>query len=438
MAVHAELEQLEGLKRRLTIKVSEEQFKNTYSKKLQEVIKNIKLPGFRAGKVPAHVVEQRHGTDLVNEVAGELIDSSFREALAEHDLSPAAQPQIDAGTQFAKDKPIEYSATFEILPEITLVDLTDTPIEKVVVEVSDEDEKQAIDRLLKQHATWTDVDRAVANGDQLVFDFAGTINGTAFDGGTSEGFTLEIGSNQMIPGFEEPLVGMSAGEEKDITVTFPETYGVKDLAGKEAVFHIKAHQVKEAACPELNDEFASSLGIESLDKLKEQVRLMVGNEANTRVQNALYQRVADALLEKNTVEVPAVLIDAEVAHLQQSARQQMASQQGKKDIEGIDLPRDPYVEDATKRVSLGLLLAEVIKVNSIKLDQAKLQQRVMEMFSNHPNPQEILEYYQKNKQMQSEMESQVLEQQAIECLLEKANITEVTQSCAEVMASLKD
>ena len=437
MSVQVEVEQLEGLKRRLTIKISEDQVSSAYQKKLNDVQKNIKMPGFRPGKVPHNVIEQRHGKDLVNETASELIDASFRDALTEHKLSPAAQPEIDSQT-FEKNQPIEFSASFEVLPEITLTDLTGVSIDKAEVALSEEDETQALERMLKQHATWNEVDRAVQSGDQLTFDFEGSIDGTPFDGGKSEGFTLEIGSNQMIPGFEDQLIGFSAGDEKDITVTFPETYGVKDLAGKEAVFHIKAHKVCEPQLPEADDEFAKQLGVEEgLDALKEQLRTMLTREAERTLKNKLHSDVSEALLDKNAIEVPQALIDAEVDHLHQSARQQMAMQQGKQQLPDVELPREPYIEEATKRVTLGLLLAEVIKTNELKLDQAKLQERMFEMFSQYPNPQQMLEYYQKNQQMRTQLESQVLEEQAIETLLEKADINTVTKAYADVMNPAK-
>ena len=437
MSVQVEVEQLEGLKRRLTIKISEDQVSSAYQKKLNEVQKNIKIPGFRPGKVPHNVIEQRHGKDLVNETASELIDASFRDALTEHKLSPAAQPEIDSQT-FEKNQPVEFSASFEVLPEITLTDLTGVSIDKAEVALSEEDETQALERMLKQHATWNEVDRAVQSGDQLTFDFEGSIDGTPFDGGKSEGFTLEVGSNQMIPGFEDQLIGFSVGDEKDITVTFPETYGVKDLAGKEAVFHIKAHKVCEPQLPEADDEFAKQLGVEEgLDSLKEQLRTMLTREAERTLKNKLHSDVSEALLDKNAIEVPQALIDAEVDHLHQSARQQMAMQQGKQQLPDVELPKEPYIEEATKRVTLGLLLAEVIKTNELKLDQAKLQERMFEMFSQYPNPQQMLEYYQKNQQMRTQLESQVLEEQAIESLLEKADINTVTKAYADVMNPAK-
>ncbi len=433
MSVEVEVEQLEGLKRRLTIKISEDQVVSAYSKKLSQVQKNIKLPGFRPGKVPQNIIEQRHGKDLLNETASELFDSSFRDALTEHNLNPAAQPSIDSQV-IEKNKPVEFTASFEVLPEIDLTDLDGVAIDKVEVALTEEDESKALERVLKQHVTWTEVDRAAKEGDQLTFDFEGSINGTPFDGGKSEGFSLELGSKQMIPGFEDQLIGFSVGDEKDIEVTFPENYGVKDLAGKPAVFRIKVHKVSEAELPEANDEFAKKLGIDDgFDALKEQLRTMLMREAERQLKNSLHTDVSTALLAKNDIAVPQALIDAEVDHLHQSARQQMAMQQGKQQLPEVDLPKEPYIEEATKRVKLGLLLAEVIKLNEIKLDQTKLQERMMEMFSSYPNPQQMLEYYQNNKQMRAQLESQVLEEQAIEFLLEKADINSISKAYEEIM-----
>ncbi len=433
MSVEVDVEQLEGLKRRLTIKISEDQVDSAYNKKLSQVQKNIKMPGFRPGKVPQNIIEQRHGKDLLNEIASELFDSSFRDALTEHNLNPAAQPSIDSQV-IEKNKPVEFTASFEVLPDIDLNDLDGVAIDKVEVALTEEDENKALERVLKQHVTWTEVDRAAKEGDQLTFDFEGSINGTPFDGGKSEGFSLELGSKQMIPGFEDQLIGFSVGDEKDIEVTFPENYGVKDLAGKPAVFRIKVHKVAEAELPDANDDFAKQLGIEGgFDALKEQLRTMLTREAERQLKNTLHNDVSNALLTKNDIEVPQALVDAEVDHLHQSARQQMAMQQGKQQLPDVDLPKEPYIEEATKRVKLGLLLAEVIKLNEIKLDQTKLQERMMEMFSSYPNPQQMLEYYQNNKQMRAQLESQVLEEQAIEFLLEKADINSISKAYEEIM-----
>ena len=433
MSVEVDVEQLEGLKRRLTIKISEDQVDSAYNKKLSQVQKNIKMPGFRPGKVPQNIIEQRHGKDLLNEIASELFDSSFRDALTEHNLNPAAQPSIDSQV-IEKNKPVEFTASFEVLPDIDLNDLDGVAIDKVEVALTEEDENKALERVLKQHVTWTEVDRAAKEGDQLTFDFEGSINGTPFDGGKSEGFSLELGSKQMIPGFEDQLIGFSVGDEKDIEVTFPENYGVIDLAGKPAVFRIKVHKVAEAELPDANDDFAKQLGIEGgFDALKEQLRTMLTREAERQLKNTLHNDVSNALLTKNDIEVPQALVDAEVDHLHQSARQQMAMQQGKQQLPDVDLPKEPYIEEATKRVKLGLLLAEVIKLNEIKLDQTKLQERMMEMFSSYPNPQQMLEYYQNNKQMRAQLESQVLEEQAIEFLLEKADINSISKAYEEIM-----
>jgi len=423
MTTQFNLEQLDGLKRKLSATIPLEQVSSAYSKKLNEVQKQIKMPGFRPGKVPQNLVEQRHGKDLLNEVASELIDSSFKEFMENEKLTLAMRPEI-VPSDIEKGKSIEYSASFEVMPEIELTDLAGCAVEKTVVNLSDEEKSSSMEKVAKKQASWTLVERAAALGDKVTFDFAGSIDGVLFDGGSSENFELELGSNQMIPGFEDQIVGISAGEEKDITVTFPEAYGVADLAGKDAVFNIKAHEVKEAALPELNDEFAKKLGVDNLADLETQVYSMASKGAEDKVQSEMYVIVTDLLLDKNKVDVPESLLNAEINHLKSASNN-----------ENKDETDESYSEKATKRVSLGLLLAEVIKKNEIKLDESMMQQRVLSMMSAHHDPKEVMQYFEQNSAAREDLKSQVLEQQAIEKLLESADVTEVSKTLAEVIES---
>ena len=252
------IEKLEGLKRRLSITVPEEDLARAYREKLKKVVKTTRMDGFRPGKVPQHVVENRYGQQLLHEAAGELMESSFREAVNEHELNLAGQPQVTP-EDIKKDQSLTYTAIFDVYPDIELKVFDGTDMEKVEVEVTAEDETDAVERLQRKHAVWNEVDRQAKLGDQVVIDYEGSIDGKIFDGGTSTEFTLELGSKQMIPGFEEGLLGVKVGEKRDIEVSFPELYPVKDLAGKAAVFLIKVHRVLEAELPILDDDFAKTI-----------------------------------------------------------------------------------------------------------------------------------------------------------------------------------
>lgn len=427
------VEKLEGLQCRLKITIPAEEIETSYQQRLKEVTKNADLKGFRKGKVPPNVVEQKFGKSIRQEIAGDLMQSHFEKALEEHNLQIAGSPEVKS-EDYKKGEPLEYEATFEVYPEIELKDLEGESIEKHFAEVTDADIDAMLEKLRKQHSEWEDVDRAAKEGDRVIIDFEGFIDDKPFEGGKANDFQLELGSKQMIPGFEEGVIGAKPNDILTLQVTFPEDYPVQDLAGKPAEFKVTVKKVQEGKLPPIDDELAKKIGIEGgLDKLREEVRKNMQTELDRFINAKLKSDVLDRLLSRNTVLLPNALIESEIQHLQQMTRQQMAVQQGTREIPEVDLPREPFVEEAHKRVSLGLLLAEAIKNFEVKLDQDKVREKVNEIAASYQKPEEVISWYYKNKKLLSEIEAAVLEEQVVDKLLEKVNLEEKQSSYDEIM-----
>lgn len=427
------VEILEGLERRLSVTVPADVVEKTYQSHLTKAAKSANLKGFRPGKVPVHVIETKFGQGIRQDVAGELLESSFQEAVKEHKLQIAGQPRVEGG-ELKKGEALEYVVVFDTYPEIELKELDGADIEKITATIGDTEVNEMIEQIRSQHSDWEAVERPAKEGDRITIDFEGFIEGKPFDGGEAKDFELELGSKQMIPGFEEALLGAEKGRDQDIEVTFPEEYPVKDLAGKPSMFKIKVHQVMEPKLPAVDDALAEKAGIEGgVEGMKKQVRDTLERELNRSIESFLKNNVLDKLLELNPITIPEALIDAEIQHLQQMTLQQMAASQGKQELPKMELPRDPYVEQATKRVALGLLLAEVIRRFELKVDAAKVRARVEELASTYQKPEEVIDWYYKNKQLLSELEAGILEEDAVALLLEKATIKEKPVSYEEAM-----
>ena len=424
----SQLEKLEALEHCLSIDVSQEEVTRVYKQHLHEVSGKISMKGFRAGKVPQNVVETRHRSALLQEVTAELIQKALEDAIKEHDLNIAGMPKIDS-KGLVKDQPFNFTATFEIYPDIELKDLSDAKIEKQKSEVVDADIDAMIKKISHQQAQWNESDSAATLGDKVTIDFSGSIDGKEFDGGHSENFSIELGSGQMIAGFEAGIVGMTVKQEKDITVTFPEAYAVEDLANKEAVFKIKLHKVESSVLPELNDELAKKLGFEDgLDAMKTKIRENMQAELKSKLKNNFKKRVLDVLVERNPINIPSSLVDVEVKHMQKMMLQQFAAQQGKTELPEIDLPVEPYLEEARKRVTLGLLLSEVIKQHELSIEAESVNARLNDLANSYDDKEQAIAWYRNNKQLMADVEAAALEDQAVDKLLENANIVESSVS----------
>ena len=414
----------EGLERKLTVQVPAETVGAQVESRLQSMKNQVKIDGFRPGKVPLSVVKKRYATQVFQEVAGEVIQNTFRDAVAQENLKPASEPTIEP-VSFELGKPLEYVATFEIYPEVELAPVSDLEVEKLNAEITDKDVDGLLDTLRKQKANWTEVDRAAENGDRVTISFKGSVDGELFDGGSAENVPLELGSGNMIPGFEEPIIGMAKDGEKIIDVTFPDEYSVSDLAGKAAQFEINVSKVETSELPELDDVFAKEFGVEEggLAKLREDVSANMQRELNNRIQSDLKAKVMDKLLEANPVLVPKAIVREEAETLKQQASAKTGGEQS----------ADLFMADAERRVKLGMILGDLIKLSGVQADQSKVDERLEMMAKDYDDSSEFINYYKNNPQMMRGIESLVAEDMIIDWVVGQAKLTTVDSSFDEVM-----
>ncbi len=426
------LKKLDGLKREFAIHIPADAVKAPYQAKLAEVQKSAKINGFRPGKVPQDVLEKKYGQSILHEVSGQLMDEAFRHGIEQEKLKIAGRPEVTPHA-IEINKDLEFSIAFEVYPEIELKDLSGAAVEKPICEVKEENVNEMIDRMRRQQAQFSVVERASQTGDRVTLDFEGFMNGEAFEGGKASGFELELGSKQMIPGFEEGVLGMKAGDVKEISVTFPKEYHAANLAGQPATFTITAHAVKEPTLPALDDEFAKKVGFDTVEIFKAEAHKSMTRELQQLLANKLKESVLDQLMALNTIDVPADLIQTEITHLQEMTRQQMSNAQGGKDLSKLSLPRELYEEQAKKRVVLGLLITEVIQKHDLKVDAEKVRAKIDDLAAAYARPEEVVAWYYNNRKSLAEVEASVIEDLAIQKLLENANVSEKVFSYNELV-----
>ncbi|OLU29949.1 trigger factor [Pseudomonas sp. PA15(2017)] len=423
------VESTSALERRMSITVPAERIETQVNKRLQQTAQKAKIPGFRPGKVPMSVIRQRFEADARQEAVGDVIQSSFYEAVAEQKLAPAGQPSVEPKV-LEKGKDLEFVATFEVFPEIKVSGLEGIAIERQQAEVADADVDNMLDILRKQNTRFEAVERAAEKDDQLNIDFVGKIDGEAFAGGSATGTQLVLGSGRMIPGFEDALVGAKAGEERVINPTFPEDYQNLDLAGKTAEFTVKVNSVSAPQLPELNDEFFALFGIKEggLEGFRAEVRKNMERELRQAIKSKVKNQVMEGLLAANPVDVPKALIASEVNNLRVQAVQQFGG-----NIKPDQLPAELFEEQAKRRVSLGLIVAEVVKQFELKPDDARVRELIQEMASAYQEPEQVVAWYYKNDQQLNEVRSVVLEEQVVDTVLQKANVTDKSVSYEEAV-----
>lgn len=426
------VEVLNGLERRVTIGVPAESIESEINKRLQQLARSQRLPGFRPGKLPMNVVNQRWGDAVRREVWGDTMQRSFYEAVMKENLNPAGNPRIEPKTLEA-GKDVEFVATFEVYPEFTVAGLDKVAVEKPIANVTDADVETMLETLRKQRASWAVVDRAAKEGDQVTIDFVGTVDGVAFEGGSADGVKVVIGSNSMIPGFEEGLVGAKAGGSVELNVTFPDDYGNKDLAGKAAVFKVNVTSVSEQKLPELDDAFVALFGLSSggVAALKVEVRKNMERELRQVIKNKIKAQVMDGLVKENEVALPTALVDQEIERLRQQANRELGMATRKKELP--ELPASLFADQAKRRVSLGLIVGEVIRANKIEADGNRVRAAVEDIASAYETPSEVVNWYYSNKRELAQMEALVLEDQVVDFVLSKAQVTEKPVSFDELM-----
>lgn len=415
----------EGLERKLTVQVPAETVESEVNNRLNSLKNTVRVDGFRPGKVPLKVIKQKYSGTILQEVANELMQTSFRDALAQENLSPAGQPVINS-QNVALGEAMEYTATFEVFPEVSISPVAELKVEKVEATVEDSDVDKMIDVLRKQKLDWTEVDRASANDDRISIDFVGTVDGEKFDGGSANDLQMVLGSGQMIPGFEEKLTGLKASEETTFKVPFPDDYAAKDLAGKEAEFAVTVKKVEEPKLPEIDAEFAKAFGVESGDteQLNSEIRDNMTRELGKRMRTLLKESVMDALIKANPVEVPVATVNQEAEAIKQQTEAQAP---------GSSLTADAFLPDAKRRVQLGVILAEVAQMSSLQLDAEMVKSRVEEMAKDYDDPSQFINYYMGNQELLRGVETLVMEDAVVDWVVEQAQVTTKTSNFDEVM-----
>lgn len=426
------IETLEGLERRMTVQIPSERVTAAVEKKLKDLSKTVRIDGFRPGKVPLKVVQRKFGGHVRQEVIGDVIESSYQEALIQEKVRPAGMPSIDSVNSEEKQD-MSYTATFEVYPEVEQLELASIEVEKPLVEVTDADFEDMLQKLREQRKTWKECKSAAQQGYQVMVDFEGRIDGEIFEGGAGKDMAVEIGAGQMLPEFEAGLEGIKAGEEKDVEVNFPEDYHGADVAGKTAVFTLKATRVSEPELPELNEEFAKGFGIEDgdLDKMRSDIRANMEKEKDDRLKLDLKNKVMSGLLENNVIIAPSALVAEEIKSLRAQAMERMGKNSA--ELNENTLPDQLFSEEATRRVQLGLLISEVIRQEKVEIDQALVDSAIEDMAIAYEQPDQVRDYYRQNQQARAGLESMVLEDQVVAHILEQAKVVDKAASFEDLM-----
>ena len=425
------VETTEGLERKLTIAIPGDRVDMAVNARLQEAAQTIRLNGFRQGKVPLKVVKNKFGKGVRQEVVGELMNQTYFEAIAQESLKPAGQPRIEP-TRMDEGKDVEFVAVFEVYPEIELPDFAAIKAERLVAEVSDDDIDEMIETLRKQRQTWVPVERAAADGDMVNIDYVGKKEGEEFQGGKAAGQNLVLGSERMIPGFEDGVIGKSAGDDFTLQLKFPDEYHSEELAGAEVEFELKLNTVSEQSLPEVNEDFFKSFGVEEggMEAFREEVSNNMQREMKTASRNKLKTTLMDALISDLEVAIPAALMSNEIHQLKHQTVQQMGGGQG---FDPHSMPDDLFREQAKRRVTLGLILGEVISQQGIQADADKVRDAVEEIAATYESPEEVVKWYYSNEEQLQGIESSVIEDQVFDYIIEQAQVSDKGVSYQDVI-----
>ena len=417
-----------ALERSMRVELPIEPIEQQVDSRLKSVGRTAKIKGFRPGKVPAKVVKQRFGKQVRKEVLSDVLHKSFSAAVTQEKLRPAGGPKIE--TEAENGKTFAFTATFEVMPEFELKNLEKIEIDKPEVTIGDDDIDAMLTSLRKQKATWEVVDRKSGEGDRVVIDFVGKLKGEVFPGGEGKDYQIVIGAGQMLADFEKGLEGMQAGDEKTFKVKFPKDYHAEELAGKKADFTITVHRVEAEILPELNDDFAAMFNVAEggLKRFKADVRENMEREADLKVRTDVREQVMKALLEANPLAIPQTLKHQEMHALQREAMQRL----GLKDAEHAP-PLGDFSAAAEQRVALGLLLRQVISDKELTTDAAMLRARVEELCAGYENSDEMVNMYLSNPQVMEQIEPMVIEQQAVDWILDNGKVKPKKISFGEFM-----
>ena len=422
------VETTQGLERKMTISVPGTDIDKEIRKRIQQLARTQRIPGFRPGKIPLKVITKRYGEAVKHEVYTEVMQQNYYQAIIQEKLNPAGAPRVEPLDVDGED--FQFTAVFEIYPEIKLTDLEKLKVKTAVAKVTAKDVDNMLDTLRKQRADWEPIKRMAKKGDQVVTDFDGSLEGESFDGGKGEAVAIVLGEGKMLPDFEEGLMKIKKGEERKIDVTFPKDYQTENLAGKTAQFKIKAVEVNGQKLPPIDEEFVKEFGIDdgSVESFKTEVRTNMERELTQTLTSQNKSTVLDAVANASKTEIPKAMLDSEIDRLRAQMSQQIQGQE-----ELPELPASLFEEQAKKRVTLGLVMSELIKKESLKADEEKVKQTIEQMASAYDEPEQVTSWYYSDKNRLAEVESLVLEDSVVEFILDKAMVTESKQTFDEIM-----
>ena len=427
------VETTSGLERRLTVAVPAERLDSAVEQRLLEAQKNLRIDGFRPGKVPMREVKRRFASAVRSEVLSDVMRDSFVKAVEEQKLEPAGMPRFEATTN-EPGKDLEFVAVFDVFPEITLAGFDAITVERPVAEVTDADLDTMIENLRKQRASWEVVEQAAAQGDRVNIDYEGFKGEEAFAGGSAKGQNLVLGSGSMIPGFEDGLVGCKAGEQKTLELTFPEEYHAEELKGQAVQFKVTVNKVEAQKLPELDEEFMKGFGVEGGDlaKFRAEVKKNMERELTNAIRANIKGQVMDALVGAHSFDVPAALVANEIQRMRQQMMQQFG---GGQQFDASILPDDLFREQAERSVRLGLVVRQILEQNQLKADADKVRARIEEIAEQYEEPAEVVKWFYGNRQQLEQVEGAVLEEQVVELVLASAKQNDKTSSYEDVVAS---
>ena len=417
-----------GLERRLEVAIPAAEIDGEVAQRLTRISRTARLKGFRPGKAPIAVIRQQYGDQVHGEVINDLMRSSFSEAVAREKLNPAGGPRIEP-IAMSPGSDLKYAAVFEVLPEVHLKPVKDLAIDKLVATVSEKDLDAMVDTLRAQRPAFNEVARGAAQNDRVTVSFTGTIDGAEFEGGSGTNVAITIGASQVMKEFEDALRGAKAGDSRDTDATFGADHPKKELSGKRAHFSIQVGKVEEQSPAPLDEAFAKSFGIDdgNLDKLRAEVRANMERELAEAVRQNLRSQVLEGLYAQNPLELPRQMVEETIQELQV----EMLRRAGVRDAKQMP-PREPFDQPARRRVALGLLMSEVVRTAGIKVSREAVQEKLNELAASYSNPDEVRRAYLQNAEMMRQIESQVLEQQAIDWVLGQAKVAEKPSTFSEL------
>ncbi|MDF1765707.1 MAG: trigger factor [Gammaproteobacteria bacterium] len=425
------IETTQGLERKMTIAVPSERVETAVNARLQEAAGTVNLKGFRKGKVPFKVIKSRFGKSVRQDVVGEVINQSYFDALTQEKVKPAGQPNIEPGN-LEEGADLTFTATFEVYPDVALPDFSALSVERLGADIGDSDIDEMVETLRQQRQTWAVVERAAADKDRVNMDYNGKLDGEEFAGGKAAGTDLILGSERMIPGFEEGLIGKKAGESFTLPLTFPAEYHSAELAGKAVEFDITVNSVSEQVLPAIDEEFFKSFGVEEggEEAFRTEVSNNMTRELKSASRNKLKAQVMDKLIEVVDIQIPSALIAAELQQLKGQALQQMG---GGANLDPSMLPDELFAEQAKRRVTLGLVLGEVMQSQNMSADPVRVRESIEELAATYESPEEVINWYYGNQEQLSAIESSVVEDQVFDYILGEAKVADKTVSYQEVI-----